>query len=243
MALIKPTLLLTATAFISALALSYVDKITAPAIAAQRAEKEKTAVEAVLPGYNVGEEKSADIDGNKFRYWIGEKNVSDSPSDDTGAAFEAEQAVAYAFICSNAGYSGDITLMTGVDSAGVLLGIYITEQSETPGLGARCMETASTDSFWDIFSASDKEKSETEPVPWFQQQFIGLRTNEKIGIEKIGDWTPDKSKQLLDKNVITAITGATITSRAVVSAIENGMLTLKQVLAESDETLKNEASE
>ncbi|MDR3236896.1 MAG: FMN-binding protein [Spirochaetia bacterium] len=216
--IIKPSLILTVTAFVAAFALSHVNKITAPAIARQTADREREALSVVLPGFAAGNEKTDGSGDNAFRYWEGEKNVDD-------AAVKA-----YAFITSSPGYSGDVKSMVGVDSEGKILGIYIIEQSETPGLGARAAEIASSRTIWDIGKILSGKLKEEKTHPWFQRQFAGLSAGEKIKIEKAGDWTPAKEQALLEKNAITAITGATITGRAVIAGIEKGYERLRYVL-------------
>ncbi len=93
----------------------------------------------------------------------------------------------------------------GVDPEGAVTGIEITEQKETPGLGSKAVEVPSTRTFWEaIVGRGDT----AEPGrPWFEAQFAG--------------------KILQDLKVVTgktdieiqALTGATITSRAVTEAV------------------------
>lgn len=239
--LIKPTIVLAATAFISAFLLSHVDAITKPNIEAQKIENEKAALSIVLPEYKVGSEQTATVNGKPFRYWIGEKQpLVEQPA--VNFSQETETAKAYAFISSGLGYSGYITLMAGVDEAGSILGISVINQAETPGLGARCVEVASTRTLWDALGESSS--TEEKMRPWFQEQFVGLTSEKKILIEKLGDWTPEKSESLKEKNAITAITGATITGRGIIEAIEKGSEALKRVLAEQSKvTVANEQSE
>jgi electron transport complex protein RnfG len=223
--LIKPTIIITVIAFISAFTLSHVEKITTPAIQARKADKQKAALAVVLHGFTVGDEIIATASGAPFHYWVGEKKNAD----DDGTV-----SLAYAFITASPGYSGNVESMVGVDDTGKILGIYIIEQKETPGLGARCMEVVSRYTIWDlpeIFSG----KSKTEAVPWFQQQFTGRQANDKIHIVKLGDWTAEKEQQLLEHNAITAITGATITGRAVINSINSGYAALREILSAASE--------
>lgn len=211
--IIKPTVILALVAFFSALVLSHVNKVTEPRIAEQQKEKQRVALETVLPGYKVIEEKKAAVEGKEFLYWIGEKQID-----------EKTTAKAYAFIASGQGYSGEVKTMVGVDEKGTILAISIILQTETPGLGARSQEVASKRTLIDAIVGRVFQES---PVPWFQQQFSGLDGNNKINIVKKGDWTPSMKDELIQKNAISAITGATITSRTVKESIEKGMNTLK----------------
>ena len=211
---IKPSLILAAVVFASSFALSHVHKITAPAIEKQKAGKEKEALFIILPGFAIGDEKTDVRDDRVFRYWVGEKkNEDDTVSE------------AYAFITASPGYSGDIRSIVGISGEGDIIGIYIIEQTETPGLGTRAVE------------------SSDDGPPWFQRQFAGLNVERKISIEKLGDWTPEIAQTLSDANAITAITGATITCRAVIKSIEEGYARLSLVLGKKKEKEKESETE
>jgi len=207
---IKSTLIMALITFVASMALSHINKITLPNIQRQEREKQESALKAVLPGYTITEKKTADTPDGLFTYWIGEK--------------QREETVArgYAFITEKSGYSGPVRSMVGIDERGTVLGIVILQQTETPGLGARCVERASTETFLDFLlgrTAPDVEP----PPPWFQAQFSGLDATQKIAILKRGDWTPSLRDELIEKNAISAITGATITSRTVRDSIATGM--------------------
>ena len=113
-------------------------------------------------------------------------------------AMSGGQLLGYAFKTSKRGYSSDIVTMVGMDTQGVILKIKILAQNETPGLGTRVTEVIQKETLWDVLmkKAHLKEK----PQPWFQAQFSGKRFD------------------ALDTSVDT-ITGATITSRAVLDSV------------------------
>ena len=134
---------------------------------------------------------------------------------------------------SEPGYSGNIDTIVGFDDKLKILGIVILHQTETPGLGTRCLEVADDTTIIDVIIGRDK-KSKTPLKPWFQEQFVGLSMNEPVNIEFKGDWTPKIRDELLQRNSITSISGATITSRAVLRGIESQALWLKQLLAENE---------
>ncbi len=233
--IIKPALILTAVGFISAFILSHVDRITAPGILLQKAEKEKLALSIVLPGYTAGEEQQISSESCTLRYWTGEKL---SEQNNKPAAVKKQiPEKAWAFISAYPGYSGDVEVMTGIKADGTITGIYIISQTETPGLGARCMEQASSDTLWDLPEILSREKKE-DTMPWFQEQFTGLNSFQKIGIQKLGDWTPDKKDVLAESNSITAITGATITSRAVINAVRKGADIIQKAMEAENGGLK-----
>ena len=145
--------------------LAFVNGITAPKIAASKAQKVQLAVEAVLPGGGEPIEGFADESGIVKKVY----------GSDTGYAIEVHPS----------GFNGEITMMVGVDKAGSVLGMSIVTQTETAGLGA--------------VSAAKTSAGET-----FRSQYTG----------KSGTLAVTK-----DGGEIEAITGATITSRAVTEGV------------------------
>lgn len=115
----------------------------------------------------------------------------------------------YIFTTRQYGYSSVIETMVGMAPDGRIIGIKILNQNETPGLGSRIVETFSGktifDAIKDIFS---KEKKKTTFItPWFCEQFKGKRVEALVVVK-----TKTKDK-------IEAITGATISSKAVTDSI------------------------
>jgi electron transport complex protein RnfG len=215
--IIKSTLILATIAFIASMALSHINTITYPSILRQEKQKQDDALKTVLPGYTIVEQKRADSDGDTFMYWIGER-------------VDGEKRVrGYAFLTEKSGYSGLVKSMIGVNERGIIIGISILQQTETPGLGARCTEIASKETFFGHLFGKTKV-DEWESPPWFQEQFNGLDASRKIDILKRGDWTSKMREELIARNAISAITGATITSRTVRDSIERGMKRLRMVV-------------
>lgn len=221
--IIKPAMVLAAVAFCSAILLSLVRGITYPVILQQEMDKEKNALMMVLPGYEIGDPLVVELDnGEQFKFWISEKIV------------DGEVSKGYAFISINYGYSGDIKSMVGVDENNIILGIAIVQQSETPGLGARVNETARSETIWGVvLGRSYGGEGVTEP--WFQEQFKGIDLNKKITIVKHGTWSSDMKNDLLSQNAVSAITGATITTKAISGGLKEGLikLTKARIISES----------
>jgi Na+-translocating ferredoxin:NAD+ oxidoreductase subunit G len=139
--------------------------------------------------------------------------------DNYWAATRDGNLVGYAFQVSSRGYSSNIEFIVGVDTTGTILGVAILSQNETPGLGSRVKEVVSNKYIWNgLFS--DEEKKES----WFTEQFEGIDVDTSIIVDKShGEWhalNPETRAELEKKNAITAITGSTISTRAVVSGIE-----------------------
>jgi electron transport complex protein RnfG len=215
---IKPTLILGLIAFAAAFILAQVNTITSPKIEAQKKEKIKSSLKLVLPGYNNIIVKKIKIKGKEFSFWQGEKKKDEV------------LLKGYAFMASSPGYSGNVISMVGVDEQFVILGLSILQQTETPGLGARCIEIPSTKTIWqvigELFNGSS-QKPGKKILPWFQEQFYSLALSKKILVVQMGDWKKSMKESLQKDNAISSITGATITSKAVVRGLKEGIAKLK----------------
>lgn len=55
--------------------------------------------------------------------------------------------IGYIFVTKGAGYSGDITVMTGIDKDGVISGVKVLEHTETPTFGGVAVENNFTDEY------------------------------------------------------------------------------------------------
>ncbi len=135
--------------------------------------------------------------------------------------------VGYTFIAEKDGYSGKIKIMVGMNTNHIIQGISILEQSETPGLGARSVEKPSKKYFWQLF------KKESDMPPWFSTQYKSHFLKKKITVIKgieYKDMDMKQINQLVQKNQVTAITGATITTTAVTLGIEEAYRKMKFIL-------------
>jgi electron transport complex protein RnfG len=142
--------------FITGLAaglLAYVDSLTKPKIEEQKKSEQETALGWVLPQAKEGVIVPCGPEGEAL-YYIGY------------ARKETTDLVGYAFLAKGTGYSSDIETMVGVDTSGVITGIRILSQEETPGLGSRIIEVRPG-----------------EEEPWFQCQFRGKKANQ-VAVEK-----------------------------------------------------------
>ncbi len=226
--IIKPTIVLAVIAFFASLALSHINRITRDRIDQRILQRKEEALQRVLPGslgYQIiQKDKKVIIDGKEFVYSVAEKKEADK-------TFRG-----YAFLTSKNGYSGAVKTMVGIDHEGKIIAISIIQQSETPGLGARAKEVPSSETFFGHFFGSSNPVDTTannNNASWFEEQFSGIDTNHKIGILKKGEWRKDNTAlatELLAKNSVSAITGATITTKTVTDSIENSMLLLRKAI-------------
>ena len=112
----------------------------------------------------------------------------------------------YIYIAKKYGYASSIETMVGIQKDGTITGVRILSQNETPGLGAKIVEVVSnmtlSKALKEIFTKEKQPKAILSP--YFTEQF----TNRNV-------------KELeLSRGGIQAITGATISSRAVLDSIK-----------------------
>ncbi|MBL7215332.1 MAG: FMN-binding protein [Phycisphaerae bacterium] len=114
--------------------------------------------------------------------------------------------VGWAFVCEGSGFADKIKLVVGVDAAfEKMAGFGVLGSNETPGFG-------------------DKITIKPEDGGFFQPQFIGTPVAE-LTLSKIGN--PEK----IDSEII-AISGATVTSEAVVKTFNMFLLPIKEKMTE-----------
>ena len=117
----------------------------------------------------------------------------------------------YALPYEGNGFQGKIRLMVGVtNDLGKVVGLRVLEQVETPGLGTKI-----------VTDPSDKANPE-----WFPGQFNGVITSPLITVVK--NAKPSKDSEIM------AITGATISSKAVVDIINSGIKELRSLKGEAN---------
>ncbi|MDD3925032.1 MAG: RnfABCDGE type electron transport complex subunit G [bacterium] len=118
---IKLGLALLAICAIAGLALGLTYNITTPRIIAQEREARQRLYGDVLPGADKFEEVTI----GAHTYQAGLRN---------------RQRIGVVSTVTAEGYGGDIVLVVGMDQAGVVTGVSILSQNETPGLGNKATE-------------------------------------------------------------------------------------------------------
>ena len=112
--------ILCAITAVSAGILAFINDLTAPVIAENNIKKRDAAMMRVLPDAKSFEKLDYESDGLVTEiYSAGEEGV--------------------VVLCEPNGYGGAISMVVGIDSEGKVSGVDITGQSETPGLGANCV--------------------------------------------------------------------------------------------------------
>jgi electron transport complex protein RnfG len=184
---------LTATAILSGLLLSFLNIHTEPLIAAHQMTVLNNALSSVLPGCEKIEEKNIKDQQFYFGY--------DATDKVTGVAFLTE----------GNGFQSKLRILVGMNpQLNQITRISILEQKETPGLGTK-IET---------------DPSRKDNPQWFPNQFSDLNLSRKISLVK--NQTADKTA-----GEIMAITGATISSKAVIDIINAAIARNRKILSEN----------
>lgn len=175
---------------VAAALLGYTNSVTYDKIQEQLALENDAARKAVLPDSDefekIDESTFANIQSNSKYNTVKEIYLAKSSGTVLG----------YAVKVAPKGYGGAVEIMVGVTTDGVVQGIKVGNNTETPGLG----KNAAT--------------------PKFQNQFSGKKWDDKINVIKSG--TPKD-------NEVAALSGATITSRAVASGVNQAMEAAKEL--------------
>jgi len=172
-------------ATVACVGLAFVYDKTAPAISENQKKTLKEAQKEVFPKAD-----SFDV------IWDGTSGtVNPVVPGNPAAKFSAEYAakkdgevIGIAITSASFGFNADITALVGIDIEGKITGVKILSNTDTPGLGAN----ASNDKYF-----VNKDKKLT-----FYGQFTGMSKDSNITVVK-------------DGGEVTAITAATISSRAV----------------------------
>jgi electron transport complex protein RnfG len=179
---LRLVLVLTLITASAGLILSLVESVTREPIAEQRRLETLRALQTVLPAFD----NSPDADTVQLVYGQDKRGRELKRTFFRGRQNGEVSGIAFPVV-GHDGYSGDITMMVGIDSAGRVFGLEILNHAETPGLGDKITRAE------------------------FKGQFKGKAL---AG----ADWRVKKDGGDFDQ-----ITGATISPRAVVKAVHEGL--------------------
>ena len=119
------------------------------------------------------------------------------------------------------GYSSRIRVAVGVDAgASKVVAIEVIFQQETPGLGARVNEVKTSDTLWSVLLGK-RSQEDGVSLPWFQANFSA------VSMEKLLTTSTLKGEDINGDGKPDAITGATISSNAVLRAVQDAIWQLK----------------
>lgn len=191
---LKYGFVLFAISVICTLLLAVTNMVTEPVIEMRDEQKNIEAQQSVLPQADKFEPIS-DLDQIK----------EDMPENgdlvaSIDMAYSGNDLVGYTVKTTPNGYGGEIQLLTGIDTEGKITGIYVLDQSETAGLGARSTEQE------------------------FQDEYKGLSAEEEITVEKSGPVEGNEIQAIsgatITSNAVTL--GVNTASEAVKVATEIG---------------------
>jgi electron transport complex protein RnfG len=164
--LLMPVIVLTVISFIAAGLLAFTFASTNPRILKLEKQKQSEAFKIIF--------KTASTFSEKRKNGIDYFQAEDSSG----------KIVGYIFPVNAMGYSSaGIQMLAGINKKGVVKGVKIVTQLETPGLGSKIDES------------------------WFQDQFIDKKASDQLKVKKDVD----------------AITGATISSKAVTKGVRTAL--------------------
>jgi len=201
---VKFPLVLLCVTVASAVVLSSIYNVAAPRIEQRKLQIEKAAEKVAFPGAEKTAERTVPDPENPSRR-ISYKEV-----------FSGGKVVGYLIKGAAPGYSSTIEVLVGVNKDFVIQGVKILFEQETPGLGTRIEEVPVEITWLGILSGRKTRPSE-EKEPWFPAQYRGLRL-EEVRLRSEG-------------GKVDAITGATVSSRAVTKAVRNALERLKRALS------------
>lgn len=191
----KLGLFLGAVAAVAAGLLSLVYTSTAEAIALNLQKKTNAALEQVLPTFdNVPGEEIVELRSEldwKVRFYVARKE-----GEIVGYAGE---------VITPEGFSGNVTVMVGLELDGSIRTVIVTANTETPGLGTAVTDRKVQKTIADLIQGSEAAEGLAPNVylDWY-------------GSRKAGD---DRWPIVKDGEQINGKTGATITSSAVCGAV------------------------
>ncbi len=118
--------------------------LTAEPIAAAEAAKNEAAIKEVLPSesFRIEEVRTVEYEGSSYEYNL--------------AYDEAGNVVGCAINVAPVGFGGPIVIKVGFNADGVIWNTKVLSHAETPGLGAKCVESVFADQFKG-FSPADKK--------------------------------------------------------------------------------------
>jgi len=195
--ILRFTLVLGLVNLVAASILASVYFITKPKIEMQETMVKENAMKQVIPT-TVGNRIEPVEEDGVVKYWEVFRGSS-------------SKVQGYVFIAKKYGYSSVIETMVGMKKDGTITGVRMLSQSETPGLGAKITEVVSDKTISKALKQffSKEREVEKERSPYFTEQFNGRN------IYKL---------EFCDDTGVHAISGATISSKAVLDSIrEKGL--------------------
>lgn len=183
------------------LALGGIERLAAERVDAARAGRLAATVAEVLPGVAFDNDPVQDR-----RRFVDPTTDSDQPRAVYRARLDGRPVGMAMRVIAPDGYSGPIELLVGVDASGRIAAVRVAEHRETPGLGDRIERRRSA---W-ITTFEGRRIDGDVPGDWQVRRRRGAASDARL---------PDER----DATRFDALSGATITSRAVVDATQGAL--------------------
>jgi len=154
----------------------------------------------------------------------------DAPADERVVAGRDSRGnlVGYAALGEGQGYGGKVRVMVGMDArAERILSVTVVSHQETPGLGSRVAEVKSSKTWLGMLRG--EREAEQARFSEFLKQFQGC--------------DPDRLELRPEGGAIQAISGATISSRAVVQAVRQAVEKIRAVRPATGDTTVGRSSQ
>ncbi|MCX6338896.1 MAG: RnfABCDGE type electron transport complex subunit G [Candidatus Aureabacteria bacterium] len=199
---LKLTVLLTVVCLLNGLALGLVYEVTRGAIAKTAARTVAESLKLVVPQADrFSEKKECPLAGGRAIAY-------------REAYSRSGELIGYALASERQGYQSVLKVLVGINPQGVIQGVKVLEQAETPGLGSRIDELKVSETIWTCIANlfNKKNAGAADQRPWFQEQYRGLAAGEITLLR------PSQGGK-----GIHALTGATITSRALTQAVRDSI--------------------
>lgn len=185
----------------AAVVLAFAQKATAPAQQAAQQRQQRESLKLVLP----------EFDNNPLEQ-PAEVTIEDDATVTFYPATQDGQLVGVAAEASTEkGYGGTLTVLAGLDPDGTIRAVVVTDHAETPGLGTQATDRKRTAHISEIFTG-DPDQKQQNPLP--PSQYLDQYT------DKTTD-QPDHFALKSNDGDIDAVSGATISSRAVADAVKS----------------------
>jgi len=122
-------------------------------------------------------------------------------------------------VVESRGYFGIIRYIAGIDEQGRIMGMKILSPVGDPGFRRAGRGTGLKKSLWNAFGGGVRKNG----YQWFMEQFKGISVNKPLYVPRPsnGSFCPKKLKRSLRAVTrFSAITGATVSTRAIIAGLE-----------------------
>jgi len=115
------------------------------------------------------------------------------------------------------GFGGELKALVGFAPDGSILTVMVTAHKETPGLGTQATDRKEKKMLWDLFRSSKKIPEAKLPPCKYLDRYTGM----SAGVVGGNSFKLVTSKAEVSEDTVLAVSGATVSSRAVADAVAN----------------------